>query len=221
MPSAGWATPNSPIQAAVLKLIDDPDWAVREQLAASLGALPPGPKETALASLLQRHGDDPVAMDAALSGVRGSEPAVLEKLLQPDAPQTAAREAAIIDGERDDRPRRPGCGRADHAGGGRRRESAGVAARGGAARRGGRAGAEHADAGQRAARRGAVDYGDSRGTPRARHVRPARAGAPARAAPTRSTTRAVRPAPGARGRGDAQAARVAEAAAAAADRGSV
>ena len=38
---------NHPIQAAVLKRLDDPDWAVRYQLAASLGAMPPGPRETA------------------------------------------------------------------------------------------------------------------------------------------------------------------------------
>jgi putative membrane-bound dehydrogenase-like protein len=87
---------NSPIQADVLKLIDDPDWQVREQVAASLGALPAGPKETAVASVLQKHADDPVAMDAALSGARGSEPAILEKLLQTNAPQTAPHEAAIV-----------------------------------------------------------------------------------------------------------------------------
>ncbi len=40
--------------------------------------------------------DDPVATDAALSGARGSEPAILEKLLQTDAAQTAAHEAAIV-----------------------------------------------------------------------------------------------------------------------------
>jgi mono/diheme cytochrome c family protein len=86
----------SPMQDAVLKLIDDPDWQVREQVAASLGAMPTGQKETAIASLLQKHADDPVAADAALSGARGSEPAVLEKLLQMDAPQTAAHDAAIV-----------------------------------------------------------------------------------------------------------------------------
>ena len=32
---------NHPIQSAVLKRMDDPDWAVRRQLAASLGAMPP------------------------------------------------------------------------------------------------------------------------------------------------------------------------------------
>jgi mono/diheme cytochrome c family protein len=88
--------PNSPIQAAVAKLIDDPDWQVREQLAASLGTLPSGLKEDALGSLLKRYGDDPITMDAALSGVRGGEPALLDRLLQSDAPQTAAHEAAIV-----------------------------------------------------------------------------------------------------------------------------
>src|SRR5204862_7685511 len=39
------AEPNSPVAAALLKRIDETDWAVREQLAASLGELPPGPRE--------------------------------------------------------------------------------------------------------------------------------------------------------------------------------
>ena len=59
---------NHPIHAAVLKLIDDPDWNVRQQLAASLGAMAAEPKATALASLLQKHANDPVVMDAAVSG---------------------------------------------------------------------------------------------------------------------------------------------------------
>ena len=63
-----------------LQRIDDADWWVRKQLAASLGALPIGTRETALASLLERHADDPIVMDAALSGVRGSEAAVLERV---------------------------------------------------------------------------------------------------------------------------------------------
>jgi putative membrane-bound dehydrogenase-like protein len=84
-----------PIQAAVLKRLDDGDGAVRQQLAASLGALPRGPRESAVLALLERHGNDPIAMDAALSGVRGSEAEVLEKLLQPYE-RTVQRESAII-----------------------------------------------------------------------------------------------------------------------------
>jgi mono/diheme cytochrome c family protein/glucose/arabinose dehydrogenase len=88
-------TANHPIQAAVLKRLDDADWAVREQLAASLGALPQGPREAAAASLLERHANNPIVMDAALSGLRGSEPAVLEKLLQSGADETPQRNTAI------------------------------------------------------------------------------------------------------------------------------
>ncbi|HUP41134.1 MAG TPA: c-type cytochrome [Vicinamibacterales bacterium] len=83
---------NHPMHGAVLKLLDDKDWAVRRQLAATLGELQPGSKEAAIASVLERYGDDPIAVDAALSGVRGSELAVLERLLQGtgDTPQRSA-----------------------------------------------------------------------------------------------------------------------------------
>lgn len=86
---------NHPIQAAVLERIDDEDWSVRAQLAASLGALPSGPRETAVASLLGKYAEDAVVMDAALSGIRGSEPAVLEKLTAPEGAATRPREVAV------------------------------------------------------------------------------------------------------------------------------
>jgi mono/diheme cytochrome c family protein len=85
---------NHPLQTEVLKRLDDSDWSVREQLAASLGALPAGPREVAVASLLERYADDPVAVDAALSGLQGSEAMVLEKLLASSA-QTPQRDAAL------------------------------------------------------------------------------------------------------------------------------
>ena len=80
------------MQTAVLALTADPDWAVRAQVAASAGELPRGTKEPALAALLERHALDPVAMDAALSGLRGSEAAVLETMLRAtdETPQRAA-----------------------------------------------------------------------------------------------------------------------------------
>ena len=85
---------NGPMLTAVLALMPDPDWAVREQLAASLGELPQSTKETALATFLERDANDPVAMDAALSGLNGSEPAVLETLLRATA-ETPQRAMAI------------------------------------------------------------------------------------------------------------------------------
>jgi mono/diheme cytochrome c family protein len=75
-------------------MLDDPDWSVRQQLAASLGSLPSGPRENALASLLERHADDPIVMDAGLSSLRGGEFTVLDKLLASTT-QSPQREIAI------------------------------------------------------------------------------------------------------------------------------
>ena len=85
---------NAPMQAAVVALASDPDWVVRDQLAASLGELPQGPKESALAAFLERNASDPVAMDAALSGLKGSEAIVLEALMRATE-ETPQRTAAI------------------------------------------------------------------------------------------------------------------------------
>ena len=73
--------PNHTIQSAVLALIDDPRWTVRRQLAASIGALPDGPRASAAVALLERYGTDAIVMDATLSGLRGSESVVLDRLL--------------------------------------------------------------------------------------------------------------------------------------------
>jgi mono/diheme cytochrome c family protein len=83
-----------PIQAAVLKCLGDSDWAVRRQLAATLGVLPRAERERALATMLERHGDDPVVVDATLSGLQGSEVAVLEIVLRGHV-ETPQRSAAI------------------------------------------------------------------------------------------------------------------------------
>ena len=84
----------SPLQTAILKRLDDRDWNVRQQLAASLGALPAGQREPALASVLDKYAGDPIAVDAALSGARGSEAGVLQKLIAAPE-QTVQREIAI------------------------------------------------------------------------------------------------------------------------------
>jgi mono/diheme cytochrome c family protein len=87
--------PNHPIQAAVLKRTTDTDWAVRRQLAATLGAFPQNSAgETALVALLERYGDDPITVDAALTGLAGREPAVLQRFLEAAA-QTPQRTAVM------------------------------------------------------------------------------------------------------------------------------
>ena len=86
--------PNHPIAASVLKLMGDTNWAVRRQLAATLGEMPAQSKEAAVAGFLERYGDDPIGVDVALSGLQGNELAVLDRLLQ-GASETPQRAAAI------------------------------------------------------------------------------------------------------------------------------
>jgi len=99
--------PKHPIHAAVLKLAADTDWAVRAQLGASLGELPRPVRERALAAFLEQHATDPIAADAALSGLKGSEAAVLDILLEAgtDTPRRAAAitlvAATIVAGAQD------------------------------------------------------------------------------------------------------------------------
>jgi mono/diheme cytochrome c family protein len=85
-----------PIQAAVLKRTTDTDWAVRHQLAATLGAFPPNStaSDAALMRLLEKYGDDPLTVDAAISGLTGRESAVLQKLLA--APDATPQRTAVI-----------------------------------------------------------------------------------------------------------------------------
>jgi mono/diheme cytochrome c family protein/glucose/arabinose dehydrogenase len=74
--------PQSSIQAAVLDRIKDTSPAVRWQLAASAGLLQPEQRVAFAAAFLEQHGGEPIAVDAALSGLQGHEPTVLSRLLQ-------------------------------------------------------------------------------------------------------------------------------------------
>jgi mono/diheme cytochrome c family protein len=89
------AQPNHPMQTAVLKKTADTDWAVRRQLAATLGGFPPNSAgETALIEMLERSGDDPILVDAALTGLAGREPALLQRLLEK--PEETPQRTAVI-----------------------------------------------------------------------------------------------------------------------------
>ncbi len=70
-----------PIAADVRARIGDDDASVRRQAAASLGALPEAERVPAVAAALAQTGEDPIAVDAALSGLRGVEAATLTELL--------------------------------------------------------------------------------------------------------------------------------------------
>jgi mono/diheme cytochrome c family protein len=86
---------NGTVAGAIVKRIDDRDAAVRRQVAASLGMAPSGLRETALASVLERHGDDPITVDAALSGLRERETVVLRLVMQAGSGETPQRQVAV------------------------------------------------------------------------------------------------------------------------------
>ena len=93
--SERWLAEGDPsMRKAVLAHVTDPDWAVRRQLAATIGALKGDDRESAVASMLERNGDDPIVVDAALSGIAGSEAAVLDRLAAGQE-ESAQRTAAV------------------------------------------------------------------------------------------------------------------------------
>jgi mono/diheme cytochrome c family protein/glucose/arabinose dehydrogenase len=100
-------TGDDAMRLAVLKHVDDPDWWVRRQAAASLGELPRAAKEAALATVLERYGDDPVTVDAAISGLRDAEIAMLDRLraTPTETPQVATAltmlAATVVKGAQD------------------------------------------------------------------------------------------------------------------------
>jgi mono/diheme cytochrome c family protein/glucose/arabinose dehydrogenase len=70
--------------AAIAALVDDPHPAVRRQVAASLGELPAVDREEALARVIERHGDDPIVVDLAISALAGREAPFLARILAAD-----------------------------------------------------------------------------------------------------------------------------------------
>lgn len=88
------AAPHAQVERAVLARMDDTDWNVRQQLAATLGELRPQARVPALSEVLGRYGADPVVMDVALSGLRGLETATIDRLMTSTA-ETPTRAAAL------------------------------------------------------------------------------------------------------------------------------
>jgi mono/diheme cytochrome c family protein/glucose/arabinose dehydrogenase len=72
--------PGHPLAAAITKLIDDRNWIVRRQVAASLGELPKDARLGPLVAVLQRYGSDPITVDASISGLTGQEMVALEQV---------------------------------------------------------------------------------------------------------------------------------------------
>jgi len=93
------AQPGHPLAAAALRLLDDPHWTVRRQLAASIGELPPAARVEPAVAMLQRYGSDAITVDAVVSGLAGMEADVLDRLLRDAAaPESAAEGVAMLAG---------------------------------------------------------------------------------------------------------------------------
>jgi mono/diheme cytochrome c family protein/glucose/arabinose dehydrogenase len=88
------ADPGNALALAVIRLMDDVSWTVRRQLAASIGVLPPAARLERATAMLERYGDDQILVDAALSGLRGQEPEVLDRILRDTA--AAQRPDAVV-----------------------------------------------------------------------------------------------------------------------------
>jgi mono/diheme cytochrome c family protein len=92
------------LTAAVVNAVDDADAGVRLQAAMTLGELPGGTGEAALARLLLRHPSQPFIVDAVVSGLRGRELEFLERIStsepwkteRPDYNRIASALAAAI-----------------------------------------------------------------------------------------------------------------------------
>ncbi len=92
--------PNQPFVEAVLKLLDDPTWTVRRQVAATIGEFPASRRLDAAVAALARYPGDPVVVDVSISGLRGSEAEVLGRLVAgkvtaADADPVAMLSAAV------------------------------------------------------------------------------------------------------------------------------
>ncbi len=73
------------LSAAILKKMDDPSWTVRRQLAATVGDLPKAARMAPSLAMLARYGDDPVTVDATVSGLAGQEPDALVRVIEGSA----------------------------------------------------------------------------------------------------------------------------------------
>jgi mono/diheme cytochrome c family protein/glucose/arabinose dehydrogenase len=90
--------PDHALAAAALATIDDPSWTVRRQLAATVGELPAERRIDPAIALLRRYGDDAVVVDATISGLRGREAQVLDRVLAEGTADTLRDPVSMLAG---------------------------------------------------------------------------------------------------------------------------
>jgi mono/diheme cytochrome c family protein/glucose/arabinose dehydrogenase len=98
--SERWLDKDQALRTAVLALVDDKNWNVRRQVAASLGEMPAADRLAPAVSILTRHGADPIIVDATISSLKGSEAEVLSRVMQartaPPPTEAVAMLAAAV-----------------------------------------------------------------------------------------------------------------------------
>jgi mono/diheme cytochrome c family protein len=94
--SERWLDKDAELRTAVLGLLNDKNWNVRRQVAASLGAMPAADRVAPAVTLLTHEGADPIMVDATISSLNGVEAEVLAKVMQANgAPQAAVPADAV------------------------------------------------------------------------------------------------------------------------------
>jgi mono/diheme cytochrome c family protein len=88
--SERWLDKDAELKAAVLALLNDKNWNVRRQVAASLGAMPAADRVAPAVTLLTHEGADPIMVDATISSLNGVEAEVLAKVMQANTVPPAA-----------------------------------------------------------------------------------------------------------------------------------
>ena len=87
---------DSALADAVLKLLDDPSWTVRRQVAATIGELPASRRLDAAVAALSRYSADPIVVDVTISGLRGREGEILGRLVAGKATAADADAVAML-----------------------------------------------------------------------------------------------------------------------------
>ena len=93
--SERWLDRDQALRAVVIALINDKNWNVRRQVAASIGEMPVADRLDPATTMLTRDGADPIIVDAVVSSVKGSEADVLTRIIQTKAAAGAAPIEAV------------------------------------------------------------------------------------------------------------------------------
>ena len=92
------AEPGHPLATTVLAMVNDTNWIVRRQLAASIGELPAQARVAPAATMLERFGGDAMTVDATLSGLRGIEADVFNSMLRVQTNKVESDGVAMLVG---------------------------------------------------------------------------------------------------------------------------